>query len=497
MTDVIFNKINESYIKLECGEDILAELYSKFSEFTPGYIFNPRYKMHIWDGKIHEISPKTGAMPIGLLTDCISYLKEKGYTYSFDNMGSIIDETIDSYIKASLHENMKFAPYPIRDYQEQAVYQALKYKKGILLSCTSSGKSLMIFNILKTLITKKNVKKAMLIVPNITLVTQIFSDFKDYGWQNIEDEVTMLYGENKYNTNFRLPVLITTWQSIQKKEKVFFEDYDAVIVDEAHQSKSDVLSKILKSCINARYKIGTTGTLPTDKCEQLQIKAVLGNVLFELRSKDLIERGLLTKITIGNILLKYPIEFIKKHKNLTYPEEVRYVEEYPDRNKALDLIINHSKPEYNILLLVNHNEHLKNLKEWLNNNYPNRKVSIINGSVKAKEREVIRTGIENEDGTILLATFGTMSTGVNIPKLHEVILYSNSKSKIKVLQSIGRGLRKHNSKSHVILYDIIDDLSYTTPRGKLKKNYLLEHWEERKKYYVEQEFPMITTQIQI
>lgn len=277
------------------------------------------------------------------------------------------------------------------------------------------------------------------------------------------------------------------------------ENYVAngIVVHNCHQSKADVLKKILMQCDNAEYKIGTTGTLPTEPADNLLIKSVLGEVIFELRSKDLIDRGLLTKITIANVLVKYPPEFIKTHKNLAYQDEVRYVEEYPDRNNALDLILEHTPDTHNVLLLVNHNEHLKGLQDYLSAKYPNRKISLINGSVKAKDREKIRTGIEDEDGTILLATFGTMSTGVNIPKLHDVILYSNSKSKIKVLQSIGRGLRKHNSKSHVILYDIIDDLSYTTPRGNLKKNYLYEHWEERQKYYEEQEFPQLTTKVQL
>lgn len=499
MSDVYLEKVNETYIKVDCNDEVAHNLYTRYSEYSPGYIFSPQYKMHIWDGMIHMYTPRSSTLPIGLLQDAMAYLKASGENIHLTNFKEedLIDETIDDWFDDQMQKNMVNCKFPLRDYQSEAIYKALKNKKGLLLSCTSSGKSLMIFNIILSLLTKKELKKIMIVVPNKTLVEQLYNDFIDYGWNGIDVCVSKLYDEEKKNVDFRKPVLITTWQSVYKKERSFFEEYQAVICDEAHQSKAKALSDILKACVNAKYKLGTTGTLSTEKSDNLIIRSIIGDILFELRSKDLIEKGYLTKITIANIVVKYPMEFIKSHKNLQYNEEVSYVEEYEDRNNALDLILEHTPDKHNILLLVNHRDHEKSLQSYLSAKYPNRKVSIIDGSVKAKEREKIRTGIENEDGTILLATFGTMSTGVNIPKLHAVVLYSNSKSKIKVLQSIGRGLRKHNTKSHVILYDIIDDLSYYTKRGKHKKNYLLQHWEERCKYYIEQEFPQLTTIVKL
>lgn len=262
-------------------------------------------------------------------------------------------------------------------------------------------------------------------------------------------------------------------------------------------SKASVLSKLMKWCTNAYYKIGTTGTLPNDKCDLLQIREVVGDVIFELKSKELIDAGVLTKIKIANIIAKYPAEFIKKNKGRSYPEEVKMVEEYQDRNKVLELILSHTDPSHNILILMNHLKHVKLIQEWLEEKYPDKKVSVITGAVSGSERSQIRTGIENEDGTILLATYATCSTGINMPKLHDVILYANSKSKIKVLQSIGRGLRKHKTKNQIILYDVIDDLTYQTSRGRLVENYLVKHWKERMNYYKEQEFPVINTSINI
>jgi superfamily II DNA or RNA helicase len=389
---------------------------------------------------------------------------------------------------------MAHAPFEIRDYQDRAVRAALSNHRGILLSCTSSGKSLMLFNIIKS-IRKQNFKNILLIVPNIMLVDQMYDDFESYGWQNLDKEVERLGGGHE--AYFDKPVLISTWQSLQNKEADFFEKFDALFIDECHGSKASVLSKLTKQCINARFKIGTTGTLPTDKSDLLQIKSVLGDVIFELKSKELIDVGVLTKIQIANVIAKYPPEFVKMNKSRSYPEEVKMVEEYEDRNKVLKLIIDHTDPKHNILLLVNHLKHVKLLQEWIEKEYPDKKVSVITGSVSGDERSEIRKGIEEEDGTILLATYATMSTGVNMPKLHDVILYSNSKSKIKVLQSIGRGLRKHATKNLIVLYDVADDLSYKTRTGRVVDNYLMKHWKERMTYYKEQEFPTITTTINL
>jgi superfamily II DNA or RNA helicase len=389
---------------------------------------------------------------------------------------------------------MAHAPFEIRDYQDRAVRAALSNHRGILLSCTSSGKSLMLFNIIKS-IRKQNFKNILLIVPNIMLVDQMYDDFESYGWQNLDKEVERLGGGHE--AYFDKPVLISTWQSLQNKEADFFEKFDALFIDECHGSKASVLSKLTKQCINARFKIGTTGTLPTDKSDLLQIKSVLGDVIFELKSKELIDVGVLTKIQIANVIAKYPPEFVKMNKSRSYPEEVKMVEEYEDRNKVLKLIIDHTDPKHNILLLVNHLKHVKLLQEWIEKEYPDKKVSVITGSVSGDERSEIRKGIEEEDGTILLATYATMSTGVNMPKLHDVILYSNSKSKIKVLQSIGRGLRKHATKNLIVLYDVADDLSYKTRTGRVVDNYLMKHWKERMSYYKEQEFPTITTTINL
>lgn len=496
MIQIIISKINESFLEVKADPDILNELWSRYSAYKAGYQFNPKFRNRIWDGKIHLFNIRSGILPIGFLSDLLGYAKLQGYEYELDNISSddLKTDIDDATYNAQILENMKNSGMTIRPYQNEAVRKALTYKKGILLSCTGSGKSLMIYNAIRCL-QANGLKKILLVVPNIILIDQMHDDLVDYGGEAYSENLSRMGGGHK--PDFSKPVLISTWESLQYKESDFFEDFDAVFVDECHGSKAMKLCNIIKFCTNAKYKIGTTGTLPTDPGDQLVIKSLLGEVIFELKSKELIDIGVLTKIQIGAILLKYPNEYVNANRGREYQEEVRMVESYPKRNNVLKMIIEHTSPNHNILLLVNHIKHIDDVKLWIEENFPQRKVSVITGATKRKERSDIRTGIENEDGTVLVATYATMSTGVNIPKLHEVILYANCKSKIKVLQTIGRGLRRHVTKDKIVLYDIVDDLSYQTRTGRVVNNYLVKHFKERCEYYREQEFPVITMKFEI
>ena len=485
-------KLNSSFCKVICEEyDIILDINAWFSVFTDGYQFSPSYKMHLWDGKTKFFNLKNQILPIGLKGSLKKFCEKNGYEYKESGFENYEEFNSDEF--KSLTDKF-VTKLTMREYQAQATKIALNKRMGILECCTSSGKSLMIYDFIR-IILSKGIKKVLLIVPNVSLVEQMYSDFKNYGWNDINDYVELLYA-GKIPT-YKTPVLITTWQSLKDKSLDFFEEIDAVICDECHNSKANVINKILKACVNTKYRIGTTGTLPTSNCDLMYITGVLGNSIFKITSKELIDKGFLTKMTIANIFLKYPFDFIKVNHGRNYPEEVKIVEEYKNRLKSLDIIFSHTPADHNVLLLVNHIEHLKETAEYIMNKFTDRKVKVMSGSVKAAEREFIRLSVENETGLVIVATYGVASTGINMPKLHDVILFANSKSKIRVLQSLGRGLRKHEGKNKVILYDIIDDLSYITKKGKTIYNYLYKHWIDRNKYYKEQEFPQISTEVSI
>lgn len=481
-------KVNETsfFIKVDDG-DLLYELDSAFAIYKEGYQFVPTYKNHIWDGKVHFFKAQTRKFPIGLVDELIKWCKKRNHTLVFENYEKEPVEWLSrEKFEANCKQIMAGSKYQPRDYQLDAAFAALNGKRGILECCTSSGKSLMIYLIMRNLLMERGFKKMLLIVPSIMLVTQMYKDFEDYGWSDL-DKWCELQDKDHVPT-FEKTILITTWQSLMKQDATFFEDQQVVITDECHQAKANVLTNILKFSFNAEFKLGTTGTLPPDACEMYGVKSVLGSTLYKITSEELISRGFLTDIIVANIFLQYPIDFIKENQERTYPEEVRLVEEYEDRMRILDVIVNKFPENHNMLVLCNHVEHLEATIEYLKEHCGNRKVVKITGSVKAAEREFIRISAEETDGLIIVATYGTMSTGVNIKKIHEIILFANSKSKIRVLQSLGRGLRKHPEKSKVVIFDIVDDMRYKSKRGKVHSNYLYDHWLERSKYYIDQKF---------
>jgi len=490
MTNLTISKINESFLEIEGETDVISEIHSRYAEYKSGYQFSNAYKNRSWDGKTHFFNPRTGYLPYGFLQDLLAFCKENSYVYELQGVDeNKLTRTLDeNKYQESIQYFMRNSGKTLRDYQDEAIRVGLSNKRGILLSCTGSGKSLMIYNIVRSL-RKEGYKHVLIIVPTIPLIYQMRDDLIDYGYDNADDELTIQGDGNKEDES--KPVLISTWESLQHKDVDYFEKFDAVLVDETHGARAMKLFGILQYCVNARVKLGTTGTLPTDKLDQMKIQANLGNVIYELKSHSLIKLGVLSPITIANVFVRYPPEFIMQNKAREYREEVRVVESFAPRYNVLEYIISHRNISHNILILVNHVQHLKDTVRYLKDKFPDRKVESISGAVKGKVRNDIRKNLNEEDGTILVATYQTCSTGVNIPKLHDVILFANSKSKIIVLQTIGRGLRKHATKNKVVLWDIIDDLSYETRTHRTVDNYCIKHWRERQAYYEGEQFKTV------
>jgi superfamily II DNA or RNA helicase len=263
-----------------------------------------------------------------------------------------------------------------------------------------------------------------------------------------------------------------------------------MINDECQQTKSTELQKIAKKCVNAKTRLGFTGTLPKEPADVYNIKGMLGPNLFTLKSKTLIDQGILSKIKVVGMLLKYPEPWNTKGRYRQYQDEVDLVEECPDRMNVFKYIFDNMPDGQNSIILVNHLKHLDALVTFLSTEISDKYVIyVVHGGVDPKERERIRTSMNNEKNVIVVATYATMSTGINVKRIHNVILGSSSKSEIRVLQTIGRGLRTHEDKDGVIVWDLCDDFSFENRNGNLATNYLYKHFEERYKYYMEQEFP--------
>ena len=390
---------------------------------------------------------------------------------------NIDDKKIDQFIKA-----LKIPKIEVRDYQKEAFVHAVKKNRCLLLSPTASGKSLiiyliLIFNLLRLKDTKQD--KILIIVPTTSLVEQLFKDFKDYGY-NSERNVHKIYQGHEKVTNKR--VVITTWQSVYNMPKKWFSDYGTVIGDEAHLFKAVSLTKIMTKLDKCKYRIGLTGTLDGTKTHKLVLEGLFGTVNKVVSTSELQEKNQLADLKIFCLILQHDKDARHFLKDKTYQEEMDYLVSNEKRNKYIRNLC--LSLQGNSLCLFQYVEkHGEILKELIEDKAQDRKVFYVHGGVEADVREDIRAITEKSDNAIIIASYGVFSTGVNIRNLHNIVFSSPSKSRIRNLQSIGRGLRLKDNNSSATLYDIADDLTYNE-----KENYTLAHFRERINIYNEEDF---------
>ena len=474
--DVEISKVNEVYIRVSCQRDIAQEISDHFTFLVPGHTFVPAYRKKLWDGKIRLFNVMNHLLYYGLLEHLCKFLYLRNYKAKF------VDD-FKTELVILTHEDLPKLPVEIRDYQLNAINHALTNHRSLLLSPTASGKSLIIYILVRYL-----KLKTLILVPTTSLVSQMYNDFREYGWDVANNCHTVFAGRDKGS---ELPVIISTWQSIYKMHQKYFEQYELVIGDEAHGFKSKSLTAIMTKCINAKYRIGTTGTLDGTQTHKLVLEGLFGKVHKVTTTKKLIDQKHLSPFTINALVLKHPDSICHNLKGINYQEELEYLISSEARNKYIvNLTIG---LERNTLLLFRFVEkHGQLLYDMIKENTNDRKIFFVYGGTDTDTREQIRAIVESERNAVIVASYGVFSVGVNIRNLHNIIFASPSKSRIRNLQSIGRGLRLSDKKEIATLYDIADDLSH-----KEKKNYTLEHFEERVKVYKEEQFSLSTYHIQL
>lgn len=486
MSYLKIQKKNEVFLTIDAEPHVYYELQDQFTFDVPGAQYHPSYKKKWWDGKIRLFNLQTKEIYIGLLDKIVSFCKNHEYEYEFvDNKfyglpfeqnEMISEEGVKDYMTSI----SKHIP---RDYQIDGVYQALKNNRKLIISPTASGKSLMIYSLVRYFVENKN--NVLIVVPTTSLVEQMFGDFEDYGW-DIGSYCHKIYGGRERETDSQ--IIITTWQSIYKLPKKYFERFDVVIGDEAHQFKSKSLVSIMTKLHNTKYRYGFTGTLDGTQTHKWVLEGMFGPSYKIIGTDELIHKGYLAQLDIKVILLKHQP---KRFSN--FEEEVQEIITSEKRNNFIKNLTLDLKG--NTLVLYSRVEtHGKILFDLINKSCkdPNRKIFFIYGGVETEERERVRYLMESENNAIVIASYGTFSTGINIKNLHNVIFASPSKSRIRNLQSIGRVLRKSKTKSSATLYDIADDFTY-----KNRKNYTLHHLIERIKIYIEENFNYEIVQIKI
>ena len=483
--DIIISKKDEVFAKITCEKHISKELSEFFTFFVPGYQFVPAYRNRVWDGKIRLYNLQTSQVYLGLLPYIEEFCKERNYKFEYgDPRPDIEDECSVYHAKKfidSLNIHSRGEPIEIREHQLDAYIHAMQKRRALLVSPTASGKSLIIYLIFRQLLEFQNLK-GLVIVPTTSLVEQLYSDFGDYNDGEMTNIHRIYQGKEK-DTN--KPLTISTWQSLYKLPKEYFHQFDYIIGDEAHLFKAQSLTTILTSCINAKYRIGLTGTLDGTKTHKLVLEGLFGAVKKVITTRELIDKQQVSDFEIKCLVLKHDDEACLQIKDKTYQEEIQYLIANENRNKFIkNLAV--SLGNNTLILYQMVDKHGQILYDMIRDtkNIGDRKVFFIHGGVDANDREEVRRIMEIENDAIVVASFGTFSTGINIRNLHNIIFASPSKSRIRNLQSIGRGLRQSEGKDKATLYDIADDLRY-----KKHMNFTLKHFVERVKIYTEEKFP--------
>ena len=491
----VFKK-NSVWMKIICDEGIKLELLEHFKFRVKNYMFTPLYKQGIWDGYKKLFNPMKSDLHHGLFSELKRFCEERDYRISLENSdygypGETTDYTkkdICEFVDSlDIHSNgVKITPH---DYQYDAIYQAIHKRNLVLLSPTSSGKSLIIHAIARFAETLH--KRILIICPTKQLVEQMYTDFADYtsndsAW-GVSDHAHKIYAGFDKHTN--ASIVISTWQSIYNLESKYFTQFGCVICDETHLAKGDSISSILGGCSNANMRIGLTGSLDDSHTNKMVIQGLLGDIYTVATSRELIDKGHLTDIKISAIMLNYSDntkkDILSKKKSedkFSYSDEIDFLVSHKKRNTFLIKLALSRKG--NVLLLFNLEKHGKELYKIAQERNTGKKIFYIDGKVDVDYREAARAALETSEEVAIIASVKTTSTGVNTKNLKHLIFATPSKSVVQVLQSIGRGLRKAKGKTHVEVYDIGDLLT----KSRKKTNYTHDHFVQRLEIYARQDF---------
>jgi superfamily II DNA or RNA helicase len=469
------------YLKIDTDLSTDQEICDFFTFDVPGAKFMPLYRNRMWDGKVRLYSMYTKELYVGLLP----YLKEFANTLEYEietDIDNISEQTDVKKLTDSLRLQANGKPIQIREYQREAVDHCIREGRSLLLSPTASGKSLIIYSLVRY--HQARGRKQLIVVPTTSLVEQMYGDFEDYAsadtWR-VSENCHRIYGGKEKSNEY--PITISTWQSIYKFPKAWFKDFDVFYGDEAHLFKAKSLTTLMNKCTNTLRRIGTTGTLDDSKTHKLVLEGTFGKVHKVTTTKKLMEDKQLANLKIICCTLDYKDEEKKDMKKKSYQEEIDWLVTNPARNEIIkNLTI---AQDGNTLVLYQFvKKHGKVLYPLIKQAVDkDRKVWLVHGGTDTEEREFIRALTEKETNAIIIASYGTFSTGINIRNLHNIVFASPSKSRIRNLQSIGRGLRRGDKKVVCNLFDIGDDLSW-----KSHKNYTLNHLIERVKLYNEEGF---------
>lgn len=499
MTDIKVIKENEVYVRVICSNrGIEEELYDFFSFKNPGVEYDRRVRAGKWDGYTRLYSKQTKKLYAGLVSVLMQFAKQCGYKIDVDRACLEFNKCDRKELEQFVNDEFdihsggnKIEPY---EYQFEAIHTAIKFNRATLLAATSAGKSLIIYTLARyyELLEDIEDKRILICVPTTGLVEQLYADFADYSKNTKRDWIVDHHCQKvsgDYTKLLNRKIVISTWQSIYKNDKAYFDQFGAVMIDETHGAKAESLRGILGRMENVKYRIGLTGTLDDVVSNKMIITGLLGPVKRIVKTHELQEAGRATNVAINMIMLQHRqttrklLQETKAQlgKGKVYEAEIQTLMHCEERNEFIMKMVN-KLPGNTLVLFDRVDDHGKKLYER-HLAEKREKVFLIAGEVNPSEREKIRNMVEGIDGATIWASAQTMSTGVSIKNLHNLVFISSSKSKIRILQSVGRLLRLHDSKSLAHVIDLTDDLSFEG-----KTNYAVGHAQQRAIYYMKEKW---------
>lgn len=485
---------NKKFLVIDsCTEIEYEQLKSSLTKKIEGWRFHPLVKKKVWSGDITFI--KGNKVPAGLWKEVVDVCKEYDLPVTLNGITNIFDSTLTIAVFENwVNDFFKNADIKPRDYQIDAAFKILRYRRCLVELATSAGKTLISFMVIAYMLEQLGKKKILMIVPNVSLVVQATGDFDQYNKSRVPIRIQQIYAGVKIRPSSN--IVIGTYQSLVKYDEEYFSQFDAVFVDETHKASAASIQTIMDKCWHCDYRFGLSGTIPKrGTVNRLSLMSAMGPLVTQVKANYLQDEGHIAKCKVLQIHMDYATDSQKESfshlsKNPYDRQKLFSLEQnfINENDKRLDFVCNVvKKSTLNSLVLfhkIAYGEKIyKKLKE-----ITDKKIYYVDGSINADIREEFKSRMEKNDDVIICASFGTFSTGISIKNIHNVFFTESFKSEVIIRQSIGRGLRNHIAKDIVKIYDFVDDFRYKSDSHDWL-NYIYRHGIERRKIYAEEKFP--------
>jgi superfamily II DNA or RNA helicase len=482
---------DNQFLRIDDATELeLEQITISLTKRIDSWRFNPLVKRGVWDGYVSYIKDDKW-IPAGLWRYVLQVCKDYNLEIEINGIKRLLDPNINAEkFEQWANDFFKGAEITPRDYQIETAYNILKFRKCLAELATSAGKTLISFLTIAYMLEKGKAEKILMIVPNVSLVIQAHEDFHDYNYMNrIPLKIQQIFAGQKIKSNKN--IIIGTYQSLTKKDAEYFAQFDAVLVDETHKAKSASIKTILQKCTNAQYKFGLSGTIPKDgTLDKLTLMSQTGPVISEVKAAFLQEQGHIAKCFVKVIEMNYATDsqrlaFQELAQNKYENKDVFQLEQHfvitsDARLEFISSVI--GRVPRNSLVLFHRIEHGKRLYEKLRQE-SNKRVYYVDGGTDKDIREEYKKKMESGDEVVIVASYGTFSTGISIKKIHSIFFTESFKSEVIIRQSIGRGLRQHESKDKVLIIDFVDNI-----RTQEWDNYLWKHGKVRQSIYKQEKF---------